>query len=183
MTAGHTIRTEAPLRKGHSTAEGGMKTGLAVGLLATRALRDEFEACRLNGSIVMQIAIGEETAELGTKTLLEEGFNGDYGIVLEPTDFRVATRSKGLACYEFTVRGEQSRASRPDQGINSIEAVGPLLDAVNKYDAKLRRNEDALVGHSYATFTQIEAGTDSNMAALPEEATLLLDWRVFRENH
>jgi succinyl-diaminopimelate desuccinylase len=158
-----------------------MKTGLAVGLLATRAMRDEIEAGRLSGSVVLQVAIGEETADPGTKTLLEEGFDGDYGIVLEPTNFRVATRSKGLACYELTVRGEQSHASRPDQGINAIEAVSPLLDAVNKYDADLRTNEDPLVGRSYATFTQIEAGTNSNMAVLPEESTLLLDRRVLPE--
>lgn len=158
-----------------------MKAGLAVGLLAIRAVRDELEAGRLSGSVVIQVAIGEETADPGTKTLLEEGFDGDYGIVLEPTNFRVATRSKGLACYELTVHGEQSHASRPDQGINAIEAVGPLLDAVDKYDAGLRRNEDRLVGRSYATFTQMEAGTDSNMAVLPEEATLLLDRRVLPE--
>lgn len=161
---------------GRGTAD--MKTGLAVGLLATRAMRDEFEAGRLDGSVVLQVAIGEETAAPGTKTLLEEGFDGDYGIVLEPTDFRVATRSKGLACYELAIRGEQSHASRPDQGTNAIEAVGPLLAVVEEYDADCRRNEDPLVGRSYATFTRMEAGTNSNMGVLPEAATLLLDRRV-----
>ena len=158
-----------------------MKTGLAVGMLATRAMRDEIESGRLGGSVVLHVAIGEETADPGTKTLLEEGFDGDYGIVLEPTDFRVATRAKGLACYEITVRGEQSHASRPDQGVNAIEAVGPLIAAVGNYDAELRENEDSLVGRSYATLTRMEAGTDSNMAVLPEEATLLLDRRVLPE--
>jgi succinyl-diaminopimelate desuccinylase len=158
-----------------------MKTGIAVGMLATRAIRDEIESGRLSGSVVLHVAIGEETADPGTKTLLEEGFDGDYGIVLEPTDFRVATRSKGLACYEITVRGEQSHASRPDQGVNAIEAVGPLIAAVDDYDTRLRENEDPLVGRSYATLTRMEAGTDSNMAVLPEEATLLLDRRVLPE--
>ena len=158
-----------------------MKTGLTVGMLATRTMRDEIESGRLDGSVVLHVAIGEETADPGTKTLLEEGFDGDYGIVLEPTDFRVATRSKGLACYEITVRGEQSHASRPDQGVNAIEAVGPLIAAVDDYDTGLRENEDPLVGRSYATLTQMEAGTDSNMAVLPEEATLLLDRRVLPE--
>lgn len=155
-----------------------MKTGLAVGLCALRSMRDALEDGHRSGSVVLHAAIGEETADPGTKTLLEEGYDGDYGIVLEPTDFRVATRSKGLACYELTVCGEQSHASRPDQGSNAIETVGQLLDIIAEYDADLRKNKDPLVGHAYATVTQMEAGTDSNMAVLPEEATLLLDRRV-----
>ena len=155
-----------------------MKTGLAVGMLAIRTMRDEIESGHHSGSIVLHVAIGEETADPGTKTLLEKGFGGDYGIVLEPTDFRVATRSKGLACYEITVRGEQSHASRPDQGTNAIEAVGPLIATVDDYDTELRKSEDSLVGRSYATLTQMAAGIDSNMAVLPEEASLLLDRRV-----
>lgn len=155
-----------------------MKTGLAVGLCALRSMRDALEDGQRSGSVVLHAAIGEETADPGTKTLLEEGYDGDYGIVLEPTDFRVATRSKGLACYELTVCGEQSHASRPDQGSNAIETAGQLLDIIAEYDADLRKNKDPLVGHAYATVTQMEAGTESNMAVLPEEATLLLDRRV-----
>ena len=155
-----------------------MKTGLAVGMLATRAMRDELAAGRASGSVLMQVAVGEETADPGTETLLDAGYDGDYGVVLEPTDFRVATRSKGLACYELTVRGEQSHASRPDQGTNAIARTRRLLDAVDAYDAELRERTDPLVGRAYATLTRYEAGTDSNMAVLPEAATLLLDRRV-----
>ncbi|MFB6170836.1 MAG: M20 family metallopeptidase, partial [Haloarculaceae archaeon] len=74
-----------------------MKSGVAIGMLVTAALADEVESGDLEGSLAFQAAMGEETAEPGTKSLLEEGYDGDYGVVLEPTDLRTATTEKGLA--------------------------------------------------------------------------------------
>jgi len=155
-----------------------MKTGLAIGMLVLASLREEVESGVIPGSLVFHAAMGEETADPGTATLLESGFDGDYGVVLEPTDFRVATSAKGLVCYEISVSGEASHASRPDQGTNAISAALPVVAALDEYDGRLREREDDLVGRAYATITQFEAGTESNLAVLPERATFVLDRRV-----
>lgn len=155
-----------------------MKAGLAVGMVAALAVRDAVAAGTVAGTVVFHAAAGEETGEPGTRRLLEAGYDGDYGVVLEPTDFRVATSAKGLVCYEIRVRGEPSHASRPDQGRNAVLEAHPVVDAIRAYDARLREREDPLVGRAYANITRFEAGTESNLGVLPEAATLVLDRRV-----
>lgn len=152
-----------------------MKAGVAIAMLATAELAGDIEANELPGSIVFHAAIGEETAEPGTKTLLEQGYGGDYGVVLEPTGMRTATSEKGLAWYEITVSGEPSHASRPDQGTNALQSAQLVLDALADYDENVRAREDELVGRAYATATMLEAGTKENV--LPERATVTIDRR------
>lgn len=155
-----------------------MKTGVAIAMLTALELRPAIETGDLEGSLVIHAAIGEETGEPGTKVLLEEGFDGEYGVVLEPTNFRTATSEKGLGWYEITVEGEPSHASQPDHGTNAITAARTVLDALAEYDQRLRQREDDLCGQAYATVTQVAAGLDSNKAVLPEQARITLDRRI-----
>jgi succinyl-diaminopimelate desuccinylase len=152
-----------------------MKAGVAIAMLATVDLAEAFEDGALDGSVVFHAAMGEETAEPGTKTLLETGYDGDYGVVLEPTSMRTATSEKGLAWYEITVSGAPSHASRPDHGDNAIDNARPVLDALADYDAELRQREHDLLGCAYATVTEFDAGTKENV--VPEDATLTVDRR------
>jgi len=153
-----------------------VKAGLAIGMLATRAFAAELEPGE--GTVVFQGPIGEETGDPGTRTLLDAGYDGDYGVVLEPTDFRVATSAKGLVCYEITVTGESAHASRPDQGRNAILRARPVIDAIEAYDRRLRDREVPFVGSAYANVTRLEAGVGGNLGVLPGEASLVLDRRV-----
>ncbi|WP_306060006.1 M20 family metallopeptidase [Natronococcus wangiae] len=158
-----------------------MKTGVAIGMLATAQFADEIESGELSGSIVFHAAIGEETAEPGTKTLLEQGYDGDYAVVLEPTDLRTATSEKGLAWYEIQIDGDPSHASRPDQGANAIVRAQSVLNALAEYDETVRERTDELVGQAYSTVTMFEAGTKENV--VPERATVTIDRRFLpREN-
>ncbi|WP_336360879.1 M20 family metallopeptidase [Haladaptatus sp. ZSTT2] len=153
-----------------------MKAQVAIGMLLARDLAPEFESGDLPGSVVVHAAIGEETGEPGTKALLEAGYDGDYGVVLEPTKMRTATSEKGLAWYEIAVEGAPSHASRPDQGSNAIMHARPLLDAIEAYDAELRTRTDPLVEKAYATVTKFEAGTKENV--VPERAVITIDRRI-----
>ncbi|MEF8801634.1 MAG: M20 family metallopeptidase [Halolamina sp.] len=156
-----------------------MKTGVAVAMRALADLEPGLTSGEIDGSLVFQAAIGEETAEPGTKRLLELGYDGEYGIVLEPTELRTATSEKGLAWYEITVGGEPSHASRPDQGSNAIQKARPVLDALAAYDERVRQRTDPLVGQAYATVTEFEAGTKENV--VPEEAVVTVDRRFLPE--
>jgi succinyl-diaminopimelate desuccinylase len=152
-----------------------MKSGVALAMRALEELAAELETGDLRGTLVFHAAIGEETGEPGTRTLLERGYGGDYGVVLEPTAMRTATSEKGLAWYEITVAGEPSHASRPEQGDNAITNARPVLDAIEAYNDDLAGREDDLVGRAYATTTEIEAGTKENV--VPEDAVITVDRR------
>ena len=153
-----------------------MKAGLAVAMATMADYRTHLSPGA--GTLVFHGAVGEETGEPGTRTLLEEGYDGRYGIVLEPTDFRVATRAKGLVCYRVTVHGESSHASRPDQGNNAILRSQPVIDAITSYDDRLRTRTDDLVGSAYANLTEFAADVGGNLGVLPEKAEFVLDRRV-----
>lgn len=163
----------------HGRGSADMKAGLAIAMLTMTEFDDALEPG--DGTLVFHGAMGEETGDPGTRTLLERGYDGDYGIVLEPTDFRVATRAKGLVAYEITVTGTPSHASRPDQGDSAIELARPVLDAIDDYDERLRARTDPLVGQAYANVTRFAAGVDGNLGVLPGRAGLVLDRRVLPE--
>jgi succinyl-diaminopimelate desuccinylase len=132
----------------------------------------------VRGSLVVHAAAGEETGIPGTRTCIDAGYGGDYAVVLEPTDMRVATSAKGVVTYRITVHGESTHASHPDEGANAIDAARELFDHVDAYDAALREREDDLVGRGYASVTSVEAGTDGNMGVIPDACEFLLDRRV-----
>lgn len=155
-----------------------MKTAIAIAMLTALEFAESLESGELQGSIVVHAAMGEETGAPGTKRLLESGFDGDFGVVLEPTDCRVATSAKGLAWYELRWPGEPSHASRPDQGHNAIDDLELVLATIDDYDERLREQADPLCGQAYATVTQVMAGEDTNRAVLPGRARLTLDRRV-----
>lgn len=157
------------------------KAGLALAMTVASELREELVDGDLGGSLVLHAPIGEETGDPGTKTLLEKGYTGDYGVVLEPTGFRVATSTKGVGTYRLTVRGESSHASRPDQGRNPIEGAHRLLKSIEEYDENLRTKREPVLGPAYATVTEFVSGADSNLAVIPNEASLLLDRRLLPE--
>jgi succinyl-diaminopimelate desuccinylase len=154
-----------------------MKAGIALSMLTLARFREPLRSGTLDGSLVFHGAMGEETAEPGTRVLLEAGFDGDYGVVLEPTEFKVATSEKGLAWYEIDVEGEPTHASRPDQGSNAIVDGRRVVEALEAYDREVRERTDDLVGQAYATATQFVAGADSNKGVLPDRATVSLDRR------
>lgn len=163
----------------HGRGSADMKAGLAVAMLTMAEFADVLDPD--DGTLVFHGAMGEETGDSGTRTLLERGYDGDYGIVLEPTDFRVATRAKGLVAYEITVTGTPSHASRPDQGDSAIDLARPVLDAIDDHDRRLRSRTDPLVGQAYANITRFAAGVDGNLGVLPGQASLVLDRRILPE--
>jgi succinyl-diaminopimelate desuccinylase len=152
-----------------------MKGPLACGMLALTALASEIRDGSLSGSLLFQAAVGEETGEPGTKRLLELGYDGEYGIVLEPTGLRTATSQKGVAWYSISINGTAGHASRPDNSANPIGRVNSVLDSLNSYDKRLSERVDPLVGRSQITPTVLAAGQKINV--IPHRATVSVDRR------
>ncbi len=155
-----------------------MKTGLAIGMLLLAAFADRLSTGELPGSLVFHAAMGEETGDPGTKTLLEQGYDGDHAIVIEPTSFRVATSSKGLAVYEVTLTGAATHASHPEKGVNPIESAEPVLNAIQEYNTELINRGTGLCGTALASVTEFESGVGSNYGVIPETARFIFDRRI-----
>lgn len=149
------------------------KAGIAAAMIAAKTLAAN--DITLKGTLLLQFVIGEETGEPGTKTLLEEGYIGNWGIVLEPTDLRTATSAKGLAWYEITVKGKACHASVPEKGKNAISKAVEVLHKLEEYSERISSKKDPLVGHATSAVTMIQGGTKENV--IPELCKITFDRR------
>lgn len=147
-----------------------MKSGVAAAMLAGRsAARGD-----LAGELILTFAVGEETSEPGTKTLVE-GLEADYGVVLEPTELVVDTAGKGLAWYTATVSGESCHASGPELGKNALAGLLAIENDLAAYQDRIGERTHELLGRSLCTPTVARAGGKENV--IPARAKLRFDRR------
>lgn len=151
-----------------------MKGGLTsqIGCLRTLAsYRD-----RLRGSLVVHFAAGEECGEPGTRSLLDHGFTGDWGITTEPTSLTVATAQRGVGWFRIRVDGRSSHASRPADGLNPCDALASMLSALSDYAVRLRSRTHPLLGCPTCVVSMVHAGVQHN--AVADFAELTVDRRL-----
>lgn len=150
-----------------------MKGGLACQIACAQALSAQPP---LKGTLILHFAIGEERGEPGTRSLIEEGYTGDFGIVTEPTDLRVAVAQRGTAWYRITVAGRATHAGTRDEGDNPVLRLPALLDALAHYDSQLAATTHPLFGRAVCSPTVVRAGSEPNV--IPEAAEVIIDRRM-----
>ena len=151
-----------------------MKAGLAVQIAVAHHLARSRH--RLNGSLVLHFAAGEERAEPGTLSLLEAGYTGDYGIVTEPTGLRIAAATRGLAPLQIRLKGRSIHASRGHLGINPAWGLKWVLEALEEYRDDLEKHSHPLLSHGSCTPTVVSGGVTPN--AVPDSVDLWVDRRL-----
>lgn len=152
-----------------------MKGGLGVALEVARVI--QLSGFQLAGDLVLTFAMGEETGEPGTKTILEaSGYTEGFGVVLEPTDLRVAVAEKGLAFFVVTLMGRPVHCSIAELGVNPIEKFLALGEKLRKYDQEIRGRVHPRCGPAKCTMAMLSAGTKENV--VPESLSVTLDRRM-----
>lgn len=138
------------------------------------------EIVRVNGSILLTFAVGEERAEPGTSTLLSYikkfDLNIRHGLVLEPTALKVATCQKGAAWFRIRVKGRAAHASAPDEGINAIEIASKIMHSINDYRNVIAERKHRLADPPTCTITMISGGFKENV--IPDRCELVIDRRL-----
>jgi succinyl-diaminopimelate desuccinylase len=131
---------------------------------------------RLQGTLILHFAAGEECGEPGTLSLIERGYVGDFGITTEPTDLAVAVAMRGSAWYRVTLHGASSHAAAPWAGQNPIMALAVVLEALHDYDKEIQARTHPLVGSAACSPTIIRSGVEHN--AIPDTCEVVLDRRL-----
>ncbi len=151
-----------------------MKGGLSAQIAVAHHLAKHLG--RLQGSLVLHFAAGEEKAEPGTLSLLDAGYTGDFGIVTEPTGLRTAAATRGLAPLRIQLKGRSIHASRGHLGINPAWGLLWVMQALEQYKTDLEKRNHPLLSHGSCTPTVIQGGVVPN--AVPDTIDLYVDRRL-----
>jgi acetylornithine deacetylase len=99
-----------------------MKGSLAACMLAGKAALEE----GLAGDVVVTAVADEEHGSLGIQSVLKR-HRTDAAIVTEPTALRVCVAHKGFVWAEIETTGRAAHGSRPDEGVDAITRMAPVL--------------------------------------------------------
>jgi succinyl-diaminopimelate desuccinylase len=148
-----------------------MKGGMVAAIEAIRRVNSS--GTELFGDVIFSATAGEETDSCGVKH-----FMADYGgkldcqgvIVCEPTDIRVVTSHRGILWIEIRSKGKTAHGSMPEAGINAIESVRKVMDALEGY-----KNSELPKGCTLS-INRISGGNAINV--IPDSCTLGIDIRL-----
>jgi len=147
-----------------------MKTGIALGMLATRALLETGVA--LSKRIVMLWTTDEEVGSQTSRSPIEEeARRSDAVLVLEPSlpGGTLKTSRKGCGGYVLTVRGVSAHAGiEPEKGASAVQELAHQILRINAL-------QNPAAGTSI-NVVQVSGGTRSNV--IPDQARAVVDVRA-----
>ena len=147
-----------------------MKAGIAIGMLATRALLET--GAPIAHRIVMLWTTDEEVGSGSSRAAIEEeARRSDAVLVLEPSlpGGAVKTSRKGCGGYQLVVRGVAAHAGiEPEKGASAVHELAHQILRVNGL-------QDLARGIS-VNVVQVSGGLRSNV--IPDEARAVVDVRV-----
>jgi acetylornithine deacetylase len=119
-----------------------MKGGLVAALVALRALRGA--RVQLVRPLAVHTVVSEEDGGLGAFATLVRGHTGDCAIIPEPTSGRVVVANAGALTFRLTVHGRAAHGSVRHEGVSAVEALYPLLRALDELEARRNGPGDVL---------------------------------------
>jgi glutamate carboxypeptidase len=147
-----------------------MKAGIAIAMLATRALLEVAPA--LSHRIVMLWTTDEEIGSESSRAAIEEEARRSQAVlVLEPSlpGGAVKTSRKGCGSYQLVVRGVAAHAGiEPQKGASAVQEMAHQILRVNAMQNLARGISVNVV--------QVSGGLRSNV--IPDEARAVVDVRV-----
>ena len=99
---------------------------------------------------------------------------GDFAILMEPSDAVVEAGCQGTLRVEVTTRGERAHSARSWRGSNAIHKAGEVLRRLEAYDAR-RPVIDGLEYHEGLNAVGITGGVATNV--LPDECVVTVNYR------
>ena len=156
------------------------KGALAAMLAALGVLRDR--RADLNVHVLLLAAVDEEYRFRGVLRFVEalREQTGDAplagAIVGEPTALRLVVAHKGCLRTRIHTLGRAAHSSRPETGINAIDAMAGVLAALGVYRDSLAARHHPLTGSPTLSVGRIWGGTAVNI--VPDRCTVEVDRRL-----
>ncbi|OGD47855.1 hypothetical protein A3K69_05955 [Candidatus Bathyarchaeota archaeon RBG_16_57_9] len=111
-----------------------MKGGLAAALVAAKAVMDA--GVTLKGRLIYESCIGEEDGGCGALATCLRGYKADAGIIMEPSETKVAPEVAGAMSFKATIPGRSAHACVRDEGVSAIEKFVTVLNGLMELEAE-----------------------------------------------
>jgi len=105
----------------------------------------------------------------------KEGIRPDVVVIGEPTDMGVYRGQRGRVEAVITARGVSSHAAHPDQGVNALYKLAPILKDIEALNERLP--SDPFLGKGTVVASYLECDSAS-LNAVPAAARLYIDRRL-----
>ncbi len=149
-----------------------MKASLAAIMLAGR----EATKLDLRGDVIVTAVADEEFASISVQDVVRH-MAADAAIVTEPTGLDLCVAHKGFVWLEVETRGVAAHGSLPEEGVDAIAKMGPVLTGLADLDRELRsRPGHSLLGPSTIHASLIRGGQE--LSTYPARCLLSVERRT-----
>ena len=126
--------------------------------------------------IVFLGLVDEENAQMGSRTLVKEGWRANLAVVGEPTRLEVVTAHKGDVWLALETSGKAAHGARPALGRNAVHEMARIVDILEtEYADRLTRQQHPLLGHPTINVGKITGGNQPNI--VPDRCVIEVDRR------
>ncbi|MHC6593322.1 succinyl-diaminopimelate desuccinylase [Arthrobacter sp. C152] len=154
-----------------------MKGGVAVQLALAAGLFDGGAQPRRDVTFVFYDHEEVEAVKSGLGRLVRNRgdlLQGDFAILLEPTDGTVEGGCNGTSRFEASTVGEAAHSARAWMGSNAIHAAAPILARLAAYEPRTI-NVDGLDYRESLNAVKINGGTAGNV--IPDRCVVEINYR------
>jgi succinyl-diaminopimelate desuccinylase len=154
-----------------------MKGGVAVQLALAGTMFDGGTVPKRDVTFVFYDHEEVEAVKSGLGRLVRNHGNlldGDFAILLEPTDGTVEGGCNGTSRFEATTVGEAAHSARAWMGSNAIHTAAPILARLAAYEP-LTVNVDGLDYRESLNAVRISGGTAGNV--IPDRCVVEINYR------
>lgn len=152
------------------------KQGVAAMIMAAIALKRA--KVPLKGTLLVTPVMGEETGNIGTLHLLENGLQADMAVVGEWSSHRkIALGYRGSLWFKLKTYGKTAHGSRPSFGINAIDHMTELvLPHLKSLTFDYEPTEIFLINYPTLSVNVISGGVKTNV--VPDYCEVEVDMRL-----
>lgn len=91
----------------------------------------------LPGDLIAHIVVEEENGGNGTLAMVRHGEEADGCVVLEPTEHRIITASRGAVWFRFTVKGKPGHSGAAGKTQSALLRAVRVMEIITEYHAQL----------------------------------------------
>jgi putative selenium metabolism hydrolase len=126
------------------------------------------------GRVVVSASIAEEMIEGFATVEVARRVRPDVAVICEATNLRVAVGQRGRAELIVEVQGAPTHSSRPDLGVNAVEAMADVLRAARS----LELPSHPALGSAILVPTDIISRPFPALSVVPDHCTVTFDRRT-----